>query len=236
MEEYNAELLKSPLFKGISPTEVDTFLQCRGSRKQVYQKGEMMFQKGSRLTEIGIILKGRVRSYRDMELDTMLFDLHVGQCFGSTFILNGISEIPVTFVAAEDSQILYMDIVKLIRCCPKACSKHGRIIENLINLTMEKNKLVQLKKEILKQIDCRSKVLLYLMFMKQKYQNDSFVITTSREDWALFLNMRKNDLINVLIGLKKEGIIEYNRSQFKILNEAALPKEFLEKLEIPDIY
>lgn len=232
MKEYDAVLQKASLFEGIPLPDIHKLLLCRGNRIQSYQSGDIVIQEGSRLTEIGVILRGRVCSYKNEYAKVMLFDLPAGQCFGSTFIFNGISEIPVTFIAEEDSKVLFLDLVKLVRCCSKNCSSHGRLIENLMHLTSEKNKLVQLKKELLKLHDCKSKVLLYLMFMREKNQNTTFEISENREKLAAFLNIRKNELINTLISLKKDGIITYSRAKFTILDESAFPLKLLDKFKL----
>lgn len=52
--------------------------------------------------------------------------------FGESFACAGVEKIPVDVVANEESEIVFIDCLRITQSCSNACSSYHRIIYNLM--------------------------------------------------------------------------------------------------------
>ena len=64
MKKYFEVLNKCPLFSEIGEAGLMPMLSCLGARVVEYRKGSVIFDEGTRLRDIGIVLSGAVQIIR----------------------------------------------------------------------------------------------------------------------------------------------------------------------------
>jgi CRP-like cAMP-binding protein len=80
------------------------------------------------------------------------------------------------------------------------------------------NKEIEIHKNILLLSKTKDKILAYLNYYSHYVKSNSFEIPYSREEFAIYLGVERSALSDTLSKMKKVGLIDYNRSNFKIKN------------------
>lgn len=62
MEEKNMRfhLTNAPLFRGMTPEEIDALLSCLNAKARACKKGEIILMEGAPTEQLGVVLSGRV--------------------------------------------------------------------------------------------------------------------------------------------------------------------------------
>ncbi|MEG1566294.1 MAG: cyclic nucleotide-binding domain-containing protein, partial [Anaerovoracaceae bacterium] len=148
----NFVLLKNnPLFAGIGIDDFDKMLNCLGGKTTSYKKGNTILLAGNPVDSVGLILQGSVKILReDVDGHThILSEFSAPELFGETFACAGVDHSPVSVIATEDCDILFLNYRKIITTCSSSCVFHGRLIENMLTLIAQKNLILNRKIEIL---------------------------------------------------------------------------------------
>ena len=108
MEKYLPILLHCPLFQGIDPADLTALLGCLGARVLKKGKGEFIFREGDPAQQVGVILSGCAQLVRNDFYGnrSIVASIRPAQLFGESFACAGIDRMPVSVVAAEQSEIM----------------------------------------------------------------------------------------------------------------------------------
>ena len=134
-------LKKIPLFYGVKPEEIPSILHCLSGQIRSFSKGEMIFCAGESITSVGIVLEGSVH----IEIDdfwgskNILNHVGPGQLFGEAYACSPSEPLMVNVVSVTPSQILFLDVPKILHTCEKPCSHHQQMIENLLRIMATSN-------------------------------------------------------------------------------------------------
>ena len=131
-------------------------------------------------------------------------------CLGNEEIINNA-------VAVRQSEVLFLDINRIITMCPSGCQFHGRLIRNLLSVIATKNKILTQKLEHMSQRSTREKLLSYLSEQAQRVGKESFDIPFNRQQLADFLSVDRSAMSNELSKMRKEGLLEFDRNHFVLL-------------------
>ena len=213
-------LAACPLFEGVSREDRAAMLQCMQARTVNVAKGEAVFRAEGPAEYVGILLSGGVRVFRD-DFDgnrTIHAAMQPGDLFGETFACAGLSRLPVTAEADRPSRVLLIHMKRLIETCPSACGFHNRVVMNLLKAMAAKNLLLNQKLEITSRRTIREKLLAYLSAQARTAGADSFVIPFDRQGLADYLGVDRSALSAEIGKLRREGVIESDRSAFTLLH------------------
>ena len=212
-------LAACPLFEGVSREDTATMLQCMQARLVDVAKGEAVFRAGEPAEYVGILLSGGVRVFRD-DFDgnrTIHAAMQSGDLFGETFACAGVGRLTVTAEADRPSRALLIRMRRLIETCPSACAFHNRVVMNLLKVMAVKNLMLNQKLEITSRRTTRGKLLAYLSAQARAAGSDSFVIPFDRQGLADYLGVDRSALSAEIGKLRREGVIESERSAFILL-------------------
>ena len=208
------------LFEGVSREDRAAMLQCMQARAVDVAKGEAVFRAEGPAEYVGILLSGGVRVFRE-DFDghrTIQAAVRPGDLFGETFACAGLSRLPVTAEADRPSRVLLIRMKRLIETCPSACAFHNRVVMNLLKAMAAKNLLLNQKLEITSRRTTREKLLAYLSAQARAAGSDSFVIPFDRQGLADYLGVDRSALSAEIGKLRREGVIESDRSAFTLLH------------------
>ena len=219
MKESFSVIRQCPLFNDISDSDLLAMLTCLGGKKVSYKKGQLIMSEGDSATLIGIVLSGEVQMisvdfYGNRSLVTQMNPTDI---FGESFACADIEHMPVDIVASEDSEVLLIEARRITKTCSNACEFHARIIFNLLKLVATKNIVFHQKIEITSKRTTREKLMTYLMSEAKKCGKSTFTVPYDRQELADYLEVDRSGLSALIGKLKKEGVIDNDKSTFTLL-------------------
>ena len=149
--------------------------------------------------------------------ETLLSVIKENQLFGETFASSRDPVSSVAFLAARETKVLSIPFYRIMHTCTTACVFHHRIIENMVSLIADKNKLLMEKLEIISQKTLRKKILAYLSVQMRHQNKAQFTIPLGRMELANYLCVDRSALTRELASMKEDGIIDYDKNTFKML-------------------
>lgn len=219
MPENLDVLAACPLFEGVSRQDMAAMLQCMQARVVDVPKGGAVFRVDGPAEYVGILLSGGVVVLRD-DFDgnrAIQAAMRPGDLFGETFACAGVSRLPVSVEADRPSRVLLIRLKRIIETCPSACGFHNRVVLNLLKVLAAKNLMLNGKLEITSRRTTRDKLLAYLSAQARAAGSDAFVIPFDRQGLADYLGVDRSALSAEIGKLRREGVLESDRSAFRLL-------------------
>ena len=211
--------VRSPLFAGIGPEDMEGMLGCIGYHVRTFEKGEIIAFEEENINHVGVVLEGAVDMIKEDVWGnrTMLLRSYREDIFGETFACGEDSLSVVTFVAAQNCRVMFLSFCRVMHTCTHACVFHQTLIENMVRIIARKNRELMRKVEVVSKRSLREKILAYLSIHAQAQGKKQFEIPLGRVEWAEYLCADRSALTRELAKMKEEGLIDYRRNYFEIL-------------------
>lgn len=212
-------LAACPLFEGVSRQDMAAMLQCMQARSVDVPKGGTVFRAEAPAEYVGILLSGSVRVLRDDYDGNRAIQAVIGpgELFGETFACAGVGRLPVSVEAERPSRALLIQLKRIIETCPSACGFHNRVVLNLLRVLAAKNLMLNGKLDITSRRTTREKLLAYLASQARTAGSNRFVIPFDRQGLADYLGVDRSALSVEIGKLRREGVIQSERSAFTLL-------------------
>lgn len=211
-------LPKTKLFQGIEEKDIKTLLQCLGAVKKQYKKGEIILPEGKTTEYIGVVLSGMaIIECSDIWGNNSILGSAVqGAVFGEAYACIPGEPLLISVIAAEDTQVLFMNVGKVLSTCTNACTFHTKLVRNL--LTVCACKSLQLSRRILhtSSKSIRGRLLSYFSECVKKTGSYSFQVPYSRQQLADYLSVDRSAMCSELSKMQKDGLIQYEKNYFKV--------------------
>ena len=212
------QISKTDLFQGTRPEDAEAMLKCLEAREKQFQKDETIYYVGDRVSELGLVLSGSVLIENDdlWGNRSILDRIGPGQIFAETYACVPGEKLLVTVTAAEKTEVLFLNVGKILRVCTNACSFHARLIRNLLTLSARKN--LNLSRRIFHTSakSIRGRLLSYLSWQAVKQGSREFDIPFNRQQLADYLGVDRSAMSAELGKMKREGLIQVDRSHFRM--------------------
>ncbi len=214
-------LSSTPLFKGLTETEIKTILPCILAEETNYRKGEFLYKMGDQISSIGILVSGKISIENDdlWGNKTILNMLTPGNVFAETYACIPGEQLMVNIVAIEDSRVLYLDVFRLFSTCSNSCSHHNKLIRNLLTISAQKNLNLSRRSFHTAAKTIRARLLSYLSYEAAKNGNYEFDIAFNRQQLADYLNLDRSALSNELSKMTKDGLLTARLNHFVLSRE-----------------
>lgn len=211
--------MESALFEGIGGDDRLAVLSCIGYHIRSYQKGEIVTMAQESIQKVGILLSGAVDMVKEdiWGNRSLLLRCKKDDVFGETFACGSDSVSVVSFIAAEQSKVLFVSFGRVMRTCTNACEHHHRLVENMVRVIADKNRELMQKVEIISKKTLREKIFAYLSHYAQSSNSSSFQIPLGRVELADYLCADRSALTRELARMRSEGLLEYNKNNFRLL-------------------
>ena len=220
MEQWILEV-PSPLFDGIRQEDRMAVLGCTGYHVRSFQKGQTVTFEQEQIHHVGIVLSGAVDMVKEDLWGgrTLLLRMGVSEMFGESFAWSDDSRATVSFLAAEDSRVLFIPFSKTMRTCAHACIFHQQLVENMVRIIANKNRELLRKVEVISKKTLREKILAYLSDQAQLQRSEYFTLPLSQAELAEYLCADRSALTRELTRMRQEGLLDYDRNRFHILKK-----------------
>ena len=216
MEKHT--LQDTTLFRGISPEDADTLLSCLDARTKKYKKDEVIIRSGEPVRELGLILSGSVNVvanfYRGSE--SIFGHFGRGEIFAENYAAVPGRGVIGDVVAAEDSEIMFIDVNRLLVTCENGCASHQRLIRNLLTISAQKNLSLSTRMMHIAPKSIRERLLSYLSEQAMENGGRRFRIPFDRQQLAGYLGVDRSAMSNELSKMRRDGLISYHKNDFTL--------------------
>lgn len=211
-------LSRTVLFQGSAPEQVKEMMKCFYAREKHYCKGEIVLYMGDMVKDLGIVLSGGVTIERDDLLGNRSIFGHAGpgQIFAETYACVPGEPLMVNVVADQDTDILFLDIGRVLTTCQTTCTHHSQLIRNLLLASARKN--LGLSERIMHTSpkSIRGRLISYFSAQAARQGSRNFSIPFNRQQLADYLEVDRSALSAELGKMKKEGLLDFWKNQFAL--------------------
>ena len=220
MNENIQDIMQAKLFSGLSQKDVCRLLACLKAQS-VNDAGEtVVVEEGCPVKKFGILLAGRGKSYKtDSQGHTLTVTLlKEGSEIGVILAASPGRKSPVSVTVEQGSSVLFISYNRLINNCTRNCPCHRQLLKNFMWIVAEKGLVLHERLDCLLRPTARDKILTYLKNFSGLENGLPFTVPLDRNAMAEYLNMDRSALSRELSGMKKDGIIDYYKSTFRLFH------------------
>ena len=201
-------LLKTPLFQGIHEDALKPLLKSMHYSTKKYKKDELILHTGDTGRPLGIVLSGKVH---------ILDSLGKGQVFAETYACNPDIPLMVSVVARDDCEIMFLEVLSLLVDKTHSHSEQ-QILTNLFRVSARKNLILSQRIFHTSPKTIRGRLISYLSAQATLSDSPYFDIDFDRQQLADYLNVDRSALSAELGRMKREGLIDFQKNSFKLIN------------------
>lgn len=216
-----AALCKTALFRGSSPEEVEAMLACLGAERRQYAKGEMVCRVGDVISSMGAVLRGSLLIQTDdLWGNTAVLDrVGPGQIFGEAYACALGEPLMVDVVAADGSEVLFLNVERVLNVCSNVCGHHNRLVRNLLSISAQKNLALSRKIFHTSSKTIRGRLLSYLSDQAVRSGSSTFTIPFNRQQLADYLNVDRSAMSNELGKMQRDNLLRVEKNRFQLLEQ-----------------
>ena len=215
------ELARLPLFEGISLEELMLMSGCLSLSRRDFDESQTIILAEQRVSLVGAIVEGSVQMVtQDIDGNESIFAcLYPGELVGESFACGPTRTSRVTFRAASQSSLLFLDFSRINRTCSRSCRFHQRLASNMVSMLCQKNVLLMQRLEVVSQRTLRQKVLTYLSIeaaRQGKSKGEVISVPLTRAQFAAYLGANRSALSRELSLMQREGSIAIEGCGFRL--------------------
>ena len=184
--------IASPLFRGLTSAEWDALAQSGQLRTKTFSRHEIIFHAGSRIHEVGVVLRGSVH-IENLDLwgtKTILSSIPAGQVFAETYAFCGDAML-VDAVAAEDCEVRFVNAAAF---SGGSSAGQDKLLHNLLAVSMRKNLSLSQRIFCTTPKTVRGRLLTYFSAQTAACGRLEFDIPFNRQQLADYLNLDRSAL------------------------------------------
>ena len=219
LQKHSHLLINTILLRGIHEEDLLEMLPCINGREKHYEKGDVILHAGDHVSEIGVVLNGSVNVVVNFYWGGSNIFGHIekGDIFAETYAASPDNELLGDVIAAEDCDILFLNMQKLLTTCERSCPHHQKMIQNLLRITASKNLALSTRMMHTAPKTIRDRLLSYLSEQSLKQGSDHFTIPFSRQELADYLGVDRSALSNELSKMQQDGLIRFRKNEFRLI-------------------
>jgi CRP-like cAMP-binding protein len=221
MRKYIPLLLSCRLFDGIKLAELEKLLDCFQARARKFEKDAYIFMENDEISAMGIVISGAVHLVRDdfWGKRTIIARIAAGEIFAESFACGKTGRLPLSAIAAEKTEALFINAQKISALCASACPFHTRILNNMIQELAGKNVRLINKIQHITRRSTREKLISYLSAEAKASGKSSFDIPFNREELAEFLSVDRSAMSSELGRMKTSGFLTFRKNHFTLFKK-----------------
>lgn len=207
----------SPLFSGMSESDIENCLRCSQSEIITYQKDDIIFYQTDEPRNLLVLAEGTVAVCHDTisgkRSIVATFD-RSGELFGEVFLFLNRKEYDHYAQAVTPASVLQIPKEFLYHTCGNNCGYHSRLISNMLSILAQKAYFLNQKVQILSCATLRQKIARILL--KNCQPDGKVLLAMNREELADFLNTARPSLSRELMNMQDDGLITIHKREIYI--------------------
>jgi len=212
-------LSRSPLFKGLSPSDTEKAVASVPYRVRRFNAGSMIAQSGEQVESFCIILQGKVKAEMvDFAGKVIkIEDLSAPDALASAFIFGKNNRYPVNVVAVTELELLQIrktDFLKFLK-------SDDTLLVNFLDMISSRSQFLSEKIKFLNFKTIRSKLAHYIL-QNTGADGISVNLKMTQNDLADYFGVARPSVARTLGELEAEGYIVSRGKNVTILNKKGL--------------
>ena len=194
-------------------------LNCLGAKVETFDKKFTIFAEGKSARYIGIILTGSAQLIQNDYYGnrSIVATVEPSEIFGEAFACAEVKKLPLSVIAVEPSEVMFVECSHILHTCANSCSFHNQLIFNLMKDLATKNLMFHQRIDVTSKRTTRDKLMTYLMHQAKKAGKSSFDIPFDRQELADYLEVDRSGLSVEIGKLIREGVLTSNKKHFELL-------------------
>jgi CRP/FNR family transcriptional regulator, dissimilatory nitrate respiration regulator len=212
-------LSNAPLFKGMTPDDVEIILATVPFRVKKFRSGSMISQSGEPVNTLIVVIsgvvKGEMTDYAGRVIK--IEDIPAPGALASAFIFGNRNKFPVNVIAVSDGELLLIekpDFLKLLM-------KYDLLLVNFLDMISNRSQFLSEKIKFLNFKTIKGKLANYIL---QKAGKDGMSVTLemTQNDLAEFFGVARPSVARALGDLEEEGYIDAKGKNINIIDKERL--------------
>lgn len=213
------QLSQSPVFRGISPDEMENLLIDSQYQIKKFSKGDMLAFREDKCENLMIVLKGSVKgemldpSGKSIKIE----DIMAPYPIASAFLFGQRNQFPVNVTANEEVDVFYLSKNSVI----ELFQKNKVFLTNYLNSISNRSQFLANKLMFLNFKTIKGKLANYILKLSAPNKTE-ITLPKSQAEMAHFFGVTRPSFARSLKEMEQEGLIEINRREIKITNKPQL--------------
>jgi CRP-like cAMP-binding protein len=212
-------LSNAPLFKGISPEEVEIILDSVPHRVKNFLSGSMLSQSGEQVNSLMVVIRGVVKGEmvdfagRVIKIE----DIPAPGALAAAFMFGKRNTFPVNVISVSDGELLLIekqDFLTLLM-------KNDIILVNFLDMISSRSQFLSEKIKFLAFKTIRGKLAQYILQKAGKEQS-TINLNMTQSDLAEFFGVTRPSVSRALGEMEIDGYIEAKGKIIKIFDKKGL--------------
>ena len=212
--------ISADLFRGFSPSEVDSLLYRFGGVKKAVAKGETVSLAGLEAKRLFVVVSGRLRVYEKTARDHQIFvrEICAGEVLGLWILFTPeITCWPGTVVAAEPGLLISLDMSVVRQMMEMAAPEMARFSSNVSKILAREFFSAWRKMTVMNAPTIEAKIQMYLTELDNETGKTGVVkVPFDRERMAEYFGVTRPALSRSLGHLRDRGLISWRKNEFRI--------------------
>jgi CRP-like cAMP-binding protein len=212
-------LSSGPLFKGITPSDIESILLSVSYRIKKFQSGSMICMSGDQVNSLMIVISGVVKGEmvdyagRVIKIE----DIPAPGALAPAFMFGNKNRFPVNVIAISSVEILLIeksDFLKLLM-------RNDSVLVNFLDMISNRSQFLSEKIKFLNFKTIKGKLAHYIL-QKTVTEGNILSLGIKQTDLADFFGVTRPSVARALGDLEAEGYIEAKGKNIKIIDKKGL--------------
>lgn len=137
-----------------------------------------------------------------------------GQVFAEAFACVSGAVMDVSVVADESTDIMWLNVQRILSTCPNGCAHHSRMIRNLLADLAAGNLRANEKLTHISKRSTRDKLLSYFSAEARRQGASEFCVPFNRQQLADYLSVERSAMSAELSKMHKDGLLRVDKNMF----------------------
>jgi CRP-like cAMP-binding protein len=226
LEKWQSIILHSELFRGFTESELEHFLLKAHANREQFKKGQIVANEETPCTHIGIVISGVINAQKTYPSGKYITINHLreGELFGEVIVFSDRKTFPATLIAQTELEVYFLKKEEIILLN----QEFPLLMENFVKILSHKILILNQRVKSLSYHTLRQRIVDFILEIYNKQETMMFQLPLSRKQMAERLGTPRPSLSRELAKMKEEGLIDYEKNSFKILNLEQLEAIFFE--------
>lgn len=213
-----AQLSRCKLFERIPVHDIPSAIKCLGGFSKSFSNGESLYPPSADNLLPGLVLSGIIHIHQIFSdgSTVLLKEAEPGELFGVAMSFSPDDNIFVS--SSGNSSVLFLHLPSRNSLNSCSCKYKMIILENLIYILAENNKILNKKIQILSRHTLREKLSLFLSNQQALQKTNILKLNMSREKIAQYINADRSAVSRELNKMQKDGLIKIQNKSIAVIN------------------
>jgi CRP/FNR family transcriptional regulator, dissimilatory nitrate respiration regulator len=212
-------LSRAPLFRGLSPNEIEDILSSVPYHIKKFKTGSMISQSGEPVNSLMIVINGVVKGEmvdftgRVIKIE----DIPAPGALASAFMFGNKNRFPVNVVAISDTELLIIDKPLFL----KLLMSQDKILVNFLDMISNRSQFLSEKIKFLNFKTIKAKLAQYIL-QKAGKEGARVIMDMKQNELAEFFGVARPSVARAIHDMEEAGMIIASGKNIRIINKEEL--------------